>query len=214
MWRSAWRGDLDPFGFVDPRLHGGFRSRHEGSGVFATRSAHAAGTQGAAGEACTWPQGAVAHPPPDIRRAGRPPCGTDRRADVPTTCWKWSTRRGFALPSKIYNLRIAGVGTVASDAEFVLEQPYRTSRLWLGVSLFGTGDFKTRQERRVDWPPHDRVGERDEISSACQGTAARPPRAGRDHPVGPGGHLPDRDPLASRGHRSVPWRTRRTTGPR
>ena len=51
--------------------------------------------------------------------------------------------RGFALPRRIFNLRIAGVGTVSSDAEFALEDPYRTSRLWLGVSLFGTGDFKT-----------------------------------------------------------------------
>ena len=55
--------------------------------------------------------------------------------------------RGFALPSRIYNLRIAGVGTVSSDAEFPLDEPYRTSRLWLGVSLFGTGDFRTYKRK-------------------------------------------------------------------
>ena len=55
--------------------------------------------------------------------------------------------KGFLLPSRIYNLRIAGVGTIASDAEFEIEEPYHTSRLWLGVSLFGTGDFKTLSRR-------------------------------------------------------------------
>ena len=53
-------------------------------------------------------------------------------------------------PDTIMNLRIAAVGTVSSDAEFPLEEPYRTSRLWLGVSLFGTGDFKTHQREEIE----------------------------------------------------------------
>ncbi|MCY3594255.1 MAG: ATP-dependent helicase, partial [Bacteroidetes bacterium] len=56
--------------------------------------------------------------------------------------------KGYALPRRIFNLRIAAVGTVSSDAEFMLEEPYRTSRLWLGVSLFGTGDFRPYRKRR------------------------------------------------------------------
>ena len=55
--------------------------------------------------------------------------------------------RGYFLPRTIMNLRIASVGTVSSDAEFPLEDPDRTSRLWLGVSLFGTGDFKTHKRK-------------------------------------------------------------------
>ena len=55
--------------------------------------------------------------------------------------------RGYQLPFTIWNLRVSGVGTVTSDAEFPLEEPYRTSRLWLGVSLFGTGDFKTNKRK-------------------------------------------------------------------
>jgi DNA helicase-2/ATP-dependent DNA helicase PcrA len=49
--------------------------------------------------------------------------------------------KGYSLPARIHNLRIAGVGTVTSDRDIVLEDPDQTSRLWLGVSLFGTGDF-------------------------------------------------------------------------
>lgn len=51
--------------------------------------------------------------------------------------------RGFKLPWRIYNLRISAVGTLTSEADIALEEPDRTSRLWLGIGLFGTGDFKT-----------------------------------------------------------------------
>ena len=50
--------------------------------------------------------------------------------------------KGFQLPGKIYNLRISDVGSLTSDQDIALEEPLRSSRLWLGVSLFGMGDFK------------------------------------------------------------------------
>ena len=56
--------------------------------------------------------------------------------------------KGFSLPRNIWNLRISAIGTIASEADLPLHEPYRTSRLWLGVSLFGTGDFKTHRRKR------------------------------------------------------------------
>lgn len=52
---------------------------------------------------------------------------------------------GYALPRDIYNLRIAEIITTceAGDIPSSVPEPWRTSRLWLGIALIGTGDFKT-----------------------------------------------------------------------
>ena len=153
-WRNGWvnvevglRGDLDPFGFVDPGLHGGSEAVAEvqahllrgartllGHKVLLVKRAH--------GGKALWH---VHLQTPDDQAGllmGR------TAAQVSYDLLEMVYERGFALPIRIYNLRIAGVGTVASDDEFVLEEPYRTSRLWLGVSLFGTGDFRTFRRKR------------------------------------------------------------------
>jgi DNA helicase-2/ATP-dependent DNA helicase PcrA len=53
--------------------------------------------------------------------------------------------RGYSLPSRIMNLRIDEVLTVVGPAELppTAPAPYCESHLWLGISLFGTGDFKS-----------------------------------------------------------------------
>ncbi|MBC5782651.1 ATP-dependent helicase [Ramlibacter sp. USB13] len=52
---------------------------------------------------------------------------------------------GYAIPRNIYNLRIAEVVSVAVNAELAesIPQPWHSSRIWLGITLAGTGDFKT-----------------------------------------------------------------------
>jgi DNA helicase-2/ATP-dependent DNA helicase PcrA len=52
---------------------------------------------------------------------------------------------GYSLPKTIYNLRIANVVTTGFEGEAAtdLPEPWRSSRLWLGLTLLGTGDFKT-----------------------------------------------------------------------
>lgn len=52
---------------------------------------------------------------------------------------------GYSIPRDIYNLRIAEVTTTcaAGDMPMTVPEPWKTSRLWLGVALIGTGDFKT-----------------------------------------------------------------------
>ena len=140
------RGDLDPFGFVDPRLHGGSEAVAEVQGHLLR------GVRTLLGHKVMLVK----------RRYGRKVCWhihiqtPDGKAGllVGRTAAQMSRdllemvyANDFALPRTIYNLRIAGVGTVASDDEFALDEPYHTSRLWLGVSLFGTGDFKTLLRR-------------------------------------------------------------------
>ncbi|RLK29627.1 UvrD-helicase domain-containing protein [Cupriavidus plantarum] len=57
---------------------------------------------------------------------------------------------GYVLPRVIYNLRIAEVISTCTNTELpeTVPDPWRSSRMWLGVSLVGTGDFKT-------WKRHD-----------------------------------------------------------
>lgn len=53
--------------------------------------------------------------------------------------------RGYALPRVIFNLRIAEVISTCANADppTSVPDPWHSSGLWLGVSLSGTGDFKT-----------------------------------------------------------------------
>jgi len=52
--------------------------------------------------------------------------------------------KGYSLPSKIMNVRIADVRTLTTSAILPddVPTPWRKSRVWLGVSLFCTADFK------------------------------------------------------------------------
>lgn len=54
-------------------------------------------------------------------------------------------KKGYGLPARIFNLRISDVVTVGARQELPesAAQPWATSGLWLGVNLYGTGDFKT-----------------------------------------------------------------------
>lgn len=59
--------------------------------------------------------------------------------------------KGYSLPSVLFNLRIADVVTIAGqgDVSEAIPEPWRSSRLWLGVTISGTGDFKA-------WKRHGR----------------------------------------------------------
>lgn len=60
--------------------------------------------------------------------------------DLLQLLWK----KGYALPSRIMNLRIGEIVSIAGPEELpaAVPKPWRSSRLWLGVTLFGTGDFR------------------------------------------------------------------------
>jgi hypothetical protein len=52
--------------------------------------------------------------------------------------------KGYSLPSRIMNLRVGALGTMTAgdEVQASIPEPWSTSRLWLGVSLVGTGDFR------------------------------------------------------------------------
>ena len=152
-WRYGWinmelglRGDLDPFGFVDPALHGGAAGTEDLQDFLLRNASRLQGhkvmlCKSAANGRAVWHVHLQKGRAPDRLIGRTAPQLTHDLLHV-------LHDRGYALPKVIMNLRIAGVGTVTSDAEFPLEEPDRTSRLWLGVSLFGTGDFKTFRKSR------------------------------------------------------------------
>lgn len=53
--------------------------------------------------------------------------------------------KGKKLPKNIYNLRITDVVTLGSAEELPdsIASPFNESGLWLGVNIYGTGDFRT-----------------------------------------------------------------------
>jgi hypothetical protein len=152
-WRGGWmnmemglKGDLDPFGFVDPGLHGGTGAVTELQ-EFLLQDAWSLQGHKVMLRKHNDNGKAVWHV--HLQDGTRPARLIGRTASQLTfDLLDMLHGRGFRLPGTIMNLRIASVGTISSDAEFPLEEPYRTSRLWLGVSLFGTGDFKTYKRKR------------------------------------------------------------------
>ena len=148
-WHHGWmnleiglNGDLDPFGFVDPSLHEGndgvsrlqdFLLKNartiEGHKVMLCKHVKDR-------KAVVWHIHLQEGKKPGMLIGRTTSQLTYDLLDLPYS-------KGFALPKTIMNLRISAVGTVSSENEFTLEEPYRTSRLWLGISLFGTGDFRT-----------------------------------------------------------------------
>jgi hypothetical protein len=57
--------------------------------------------------------------------------------------------KGYSLPSKIYNLRIVDVVTLglSVEARQSVALPYSRSGLWLGVNIYGSGDFQLYRGR-------------------------------------------------------------------
>jgi hypothetical protein len=59
---------------------------------------------------------------------------------------------GYSLPSRIYNLRISRVVSLhdTPDDGVRIASLFERSGMWLGVELFGTGDFKPEKRQRRD----------------------------------------------------------------
>jgi DNA helicase II / ATP-dependent DNA helicase PcrA len=162
-WRRGWmnieagiRGDVDAVGFVDRRVFNedGVSASDETVGACQHFLAHnAAALRGRKVMLCKWKaQGAVNRYTYRIHlqqedRAG-PVLGvmTDQLTlDLLSLLWN----RGYGLPSRIFNLRIADVVTLGAERELPdsVAMPWAKSRLWLGVTICGTADFKTFKRR-------------------------------------------------------------------
>jgi hypothetical protein len=140
------RGDIDPISFVDPALHGG-REQVEELQSFLLQNARA--LEGRKVLLCIDVIEKRAYWNIHLQtETGEPGRLLGRTAQQLTEdILHLLHNRGYKLPGRIFNLRISAVGTVTSDREWPLEEPDRSSRLWLGVGLFGTGDFKPKKRQ-------------------------------------------------------------------
>lgn len=138
------RGDVDPIGFVAPDIHGG------GEGVQALQQyllENALALEGHKVVLCREFVDGKALFAIHLQENLEPGRLIGRTAHQLTyDLLSLLHKRGYSLPGRIHNLRIAGVGTVTSDQDVILAEPDQTSRLWLGVSLFGTGDFSPKKK--------------------------------------------------------------------
>lgn len=140
------RGDIDPLGFVDPALLGGKDGVEE---LQSFLLAEAAGLAGRKVMLCKQIEDAKATWHIHLQDGSKPGRLIGRTANqLSVDLLKMLYKRGFALPPVIMNLRISDVGTLTSDGIAGLGDPERTSGLWLGVGLFGTGDFQPRKAKK------------------------------------------------------------------
>lgn len=142
-------GDLEPTSFVSTEVHGD--ERHVASlqqtlleGVVTLRGRKVVLSQVKTDESSTRAR--------DIRydvrlqlQDGEGPllCRTTAQVTHDLLDLLWDS--GYSMPRNIYNLRIAEVNSIGvnADPNEDIPEPWRSSRLWLGITLAGTGDFKT-----------------------------------------------------------------------
>jgi hypothetical protein len=152
-WRNNWinmemgqRGDLDPFGSVDPAVHGHAEAVNDLQ-TFLLRNARE--LEGHKVMLCKHSVSGKALWHVHLQQPSGPGRLIGRTAPQLTfDLLQVLYSKGYSLPGTILNLRIAAVGTISAEGELALEEPERTSRLWLGISLFGTGDFRTYKAGR------------------------------------------------------------------
>lgn len=151
-WRNGWmnlemglEGDVDPFGFVDPALLGGAEGVEDLQSFLLDKAADLAGRKvilkmnyDNITRNVSW-RIHLQEGTETGRLVGR--TADQLSQDIYST----TKKMGYKFPYYVYNLRVGSVGSITSTAEFPLQAPESRSRLWLGVSLFGTGDFKTKK---------------------------------------------------------------------
>jgi len=149
-WRNGWMnvemgltGDIDDDGFVDPELLGGAEGREDVQELLRTQAMALPGRRvmlvrrGSASDT-TW----GIH----LQEGNAPGLLIGRTAKIVAyDLLRLLYKPGYSLPQKIFNLRIAQVRTCFARGSMPPLEPERTSGLWLGVALCGTGDFKTRK---------------------------------------------------------------------
>lgn len=158
-WRHGWmnieagiKGDVDPVGFVDRRVFGEEGALASGETVRACQqflAVNAAALRGRKVMLCKWKIPGAAnkytyriHLQQDDEAGPLLGVMSDHLTlDLLGMLWK----KGYGLPSRMFNLRIEDVVTMGTERELPdsVAAPWATSRLWLGVNLYGTADFKT-----------------------------------------------------------------------
>lgn len=134
-------GDIDPFGFIDPDIHGTAEVVAETQALLLGQARDLGGHKVILVKVAVAP-GRYLY---NIHlQAGNKPGRVLGRTTVQLTYDLLSVLGRRSLPGQIFNLRISDIVTVTGSEETTVSVPeqYQMSRLWLGVTLFGTGDFK------------------------------------------------------------------------
>lgn len=140
------RGDVDPLGFADPGLFGSAEAVEELQAFLLAEARQLEGRKVMLRKTLADGHAEWHIHLQEENRAGRLIGRTANQLSVDLL--QLLHKRGFRLPPVIMNLRISSVGTISSDSLTQLGEPERTSGFWLGVGLFGTGDFQPRKEAR------------------------------------------------------------------
>jgi hypothetical protein len=162
-WHHGWvnietgiPGDVDATGFIDRKVFGDDGEAAPEQAVADCQdflATSAAALRGQKVMLCKWPVPGTQnkfvyriHLQED-REAGRLLGVTTDHLTLDLLHLLW--KKGYGLPSKIFNLRISDVVTLGLQQEIpdTAAQPWATSGLWLGVNLYGTGDFQTFKRR-------------------------------------------------------------------
>ena len=144
--------DLDPCSFVDAELHGGEKAVQELQDVLLKNALQFRGTKVILEKV----QVASTNGKRNVRYdiclqtdkgrgllIGR--TGDQVTKDLLDLLWN----RGLELPKTMFNLRVGEVISCSVDEDLpeTVPEPFRSARLWLGVSLMGTGDFTKRNRQ-------------------------------------------------------------------
>lgn len=140
------RGDIDPIGFVDSELLGGSDGVENLQAFLLANAGALSGRKVMLCKNYVDGKGVWYIHLQDGSKPGRLIGRTANQLSLDLLSILY--KNGWKLPSTIMNLRISSVGTVTSDGNGRLGEPERTSGLWLGVGLFGTGDFQLWKDKK------------------------------------------------------------------
>lgn len=142
------RGDIDATSFVDEEILGGEAKVHEVQQTLLRQASALRGYKVALRRATAVPESGRHR---DARYELVLQGGELDGLVLGRTAWQLTEdllnvlwNRGYGMPKNIYNLRVGEVVTLTStrDEHRAIPDPWRSSLIWLGVTLFGTGDFK------------------------------------------------------------------------
>lgn len=132
--------DLDPIGFIDPEMHGGTEAVVYLQRFLLENAAELEGRKvmlckDSVDDGVFW----RIHLQEEDNSPGRL---LGRTSEQLTHDLLHVLHPRYFLPGRIFNLRISGVGTVCGSTKDVPLSTEGASRIWLGIGLFGSGDFR------------------------------------------------------------------------
>lgn len=146
-WHTGWINleiglpcDIDPLGFVDPGLHGSSEAVAELQNFFLLE---AAGLEGRKVMLCSKYDDGKVYWHIHLQDENRPGRLIGRTTEQLTRDLFSVLDGKYKLPSRILNLRVSSVGSICGMGDVRIFETEGESRMWLGISLIGTGDFRT-----------------------------------------------------------------------